>query len=755
MQPDLPIHALREPLHKAWTTHNRLVIIAPTGSGKTTQVCQMLLADGAPNGKRIVVLQPRRVAARSVARRVAEEMNSEVGAQVGYQVRFDERLGENTQIAFVTEGILLRWLESDPSLSTIGAVLFDEFHERNLLSDVALALCIQLQQQSRSDLRLIVMSATLEARPIAKYLGNCPILESDGRSYPVDIRYQTWGDDSAVWERAAQQVVEILRTTDDGDVLVFMPGMYEIQRTMDEVRQLWREVSSGRSALSAPTTTEPVLLPLHGEMSPREQDRVFAPSTYRRVIVATNVAETSITLPGIRFVVDGGLARVARYDPTRGVNTLHIEPVSQASAAQRAGRAGRVAPGMCYRLWSHAQHATRPLKNTPEVQRTELSSVVLLLHSLGVRDVAQFDFLDNPDAARIQAAETLLESLGAVVDGNITDTGRAMLRIPTHPRYARMLIEAQAQRQGCVRDVALLAALVSGRELLVRLTRNDKVQQRNRNSLITKVHKQSDYFLLAKSFEHAVHANFDSKTCYAYGVHPHAAREVAQTFAQLLDVCAESGLLQYNDDAPLANPANAETIQRCHLVGFVDHLAVRTSSGSDEYDLTGGRRCTLMDESIVGQNMLIVASEIREITTRSGERLTLLGFGSAVTLAWVRELNPPGLQEQVEHVYDRLNKRVVAGRVVRFHDLLIGGERVPDGEIDLDKAAQVLANEFADHLDRLPQWNKLKPLIAQQPTLTREQIAQTLAECWHGATTLKDALARDVVSVFTKTSPTL
>ncbi len=694
------------------------------------------------NGKRIVVLQPRRVAARSVARRVAEEMNSELGAQVGYQVRFDERLSDATQIAFVTEGILLRWLQSDPMLGTIGAVLFDEFHERNLLSDVALAACKQLQQQSRPDLRLIVMSATLEARPIAAYLGNCPVLESQGRSYPVDIRYQTWGDDSAVWERAAQQTVDILRTTDDGDVLVFMPGMYEIQRTLDEVRQMWRA--------SNPKSEPPVLLPLHGEMSPREQDRVFAPSPYRRIIVATNVAETSITLPGIRFVVDGGLARVARYDPTRGVNTLHLEPVSQASADQRAGRAGRVAPGTCYRLWSQAQHTARPIKNTPEVQRTELSSVVLLLHSLGVREVAQFDFLDKPDVARIQAAETLLESLGAVVDGNITVTGRAMLRIPTHPRYARMLIEAQHHK--CVRDVALLAALVGGRDVLVRLTRNDKVQQRNRDSLIGKAHKQSDYFLLAKSFEHAVNAGFDAKTCYAYGIHPHAAREVAQAFAQLVDVCVASGLLQDNDDTALANPAKSEAIQRCHLVGFVDHLAVRTSTGSDEYDLAGGWRCTLMDESIVGQNMLIVASEIREITTRSGERLTLLGFGSATTLAWVRELNPPGLREQVEHVYDRLNKRVVAGRVLRYHDLLIGGERMPDDEVDLAKAAHVLANEFADHLDKLPQWNKLKPVLAQQPAQTREYIVQTLAHCWHGATVLKEALSRDVVAAFMNAS---
>jgi ATP-dependent helicase HrpB len=744
VQPDLPIYALDDDLRRAWRDHNRLVVIAPTGSGKTTQVCQMLLADGGRHmaGKRIVVLQPRRVAARSVARRVAEEVGVELGAQVGYQVRFDERLSDATQIAFVTEGILLRWLHSDPGLSNVGAVLFDEFHERNLLSDLALAVCKQLQAQSRPDLLLVVMSATLEAQPIARYLGDCPVLESAGRSFPVEMHYQSWGDDGPVWERAAAQTLSVLRDTAEGDILVFMPGMAEIQRTIEEIRRGWRE----RGAKGAP----PALLALHGEMPPREQDRAFAPtpSGQRRVIVATNVAETSITLPNIRAVVDSGLARVARYDPERGVNTLHIEPISQASADQRAGRAGRTAPGVCYRLWSQAQHAARPLKNTPEIQRTELSSAVLLIHSLGVRDAAAFDFPDKPDAARMQAAEALLQSLGAVVDGELTDVGRRMLRIPVHPRYARMLIEAERHGPGCVRDVALLAALVSGRDLLVRLGREDRVQKRNREGLIKKGQKTSDLFLLAHAFDFAVKANFDGKACYTYGIHAHAAREVALAFDQLLDVCAEVGLLPESDDGAQAvsDSVRNEAIRRCHLVGFMDHLAVRTSSGSDEYDLAGGRRCRLMDESVVGSHMLVVASELREITTRSGEKLNLIGFGSAVELAWVREINPLGLNEQMEHVYDRLNKRVVAGRILRYHDLLIGGERVED--LDPHQAAWVLAGEFADALNKLPQWPQLKPLLARRSDLTRDDVVQRLARAWHGATTYKDAIARDVLAAF-------
>ncbi len=788
MQLELPIHELGDQLRRAWRTHSNLVLVAPTGSGKTTQVCQLLHADGVLNGKgarkRIVILQPRRVAARSVAKRVAEEMNVDLSGLVGYQVRFDERLTAATEIAFVTEGILLRWLQSDPELSNIGAVLFDEFHERNLLSDIALALCKQLQQTARPDLLLIVMSATLEAGPVAAYLGphprplsresefagegsRTPILESQGRSYPVDIQYQDWDDDGPVWERAAAKVSEIMRTTSEGDVLVFMPGMFEIQRTIEEVR---------RSQISDAAGQTPAVLMLHGEMSPREQDRVFATTDYRRVIVATNVAETSITIPGIRYVVDSGQARVARYEPGRGVNTLHIEAISQASADQRAGRAGRVAPGVAYRLWSQKNHAARPIKNTPEVQRTELSSVVLQLHAFGVSDVETFDFLDKPSATRIRAAEALLLSLGAVsplLRGEglgvrseycITEMGQQMLQIPAHPRYARMLLEAQ--KYNCVREIALMAALVSGRDLLVRLTRDDKITRRNRESLIKKGDNASDFFLLANAFEHAAKNNFEGKACFSFGINAHVAREVAQAFAQLIGICEEAGLLRPNDeemrregDEESPHPiipssphllASAEAIARCHLVGFVDHLAVRTSTGSEEFDLIGGKRCTLMDESIVGRNMLIVVSEMREITTRrdgrDGEKLTLLGFGSAVKADWVRELNPPGLSEQVEYVYDRLNKRVVAGRVLRYQDLLIGGARVD--ELDPARAAQVLADEFAHQLNKLPQWGTLKPMIANKPGLTREDVAATLARAWQGVTTFEDAEDVNLVPFF-------
>lgn len=726
----LPIHDLRTQLSHMWREQASLVLVAPTGSGKTTQVPQMLLADGIVGEKLIVVLQPRRVAARSVAVRVAFEMNCAVGDIVGYQVRFDERLGPRTRIAYVTEGILLRWLQNDPLLSHVGAVLFDEFHERNLMSDVALALCRRVQTR-RPDLRLIVMSATLEAEPVAQYLG-CPILESAGRSFPVEVRYQEWDDDRPVAERAAAETLRLLHDTGGsdpaaGDVLVFLPGMGEIQRTLDEIRIAWRG--------------DPLaLLMLHGDLAPREQDRVFAPSELRRVIAATNVAETSLTIPGIRFVVDGGLARVARHDPARGLDTLHVEPISQASADQRAGRAGRIAPGVCLRLWSRQNHAARPLRNTPEVQRTELASTVLLLHSLGVQSVADFDFLDKPDARRIAAAELLLENLGALHEGTITDAGRRMLLIPAHPRYARMLLEAESC--GCVREIALLAALVGGRDLLLRLhprDERDRIARRNRSSLLKRHDSGSDFFLYARSFEHAERCGFDGRKCAEFGVHAHVAREVAQTRAQLLALCDEAGL-PLDPPAALTPETLTQAVARCHLAGFIDHLAVRTSSGSSEFDLAHGRRAELADESVTGNNALIVASELREISNRDGSHWTMLRFASAVQADWVRQLAPRGLSTQVDHVFDRLHKRVVAGRVLRFHDLVLAGERI--AELDPQIAAAILAEEVLGEPTRLPQWDKIRPLIA---ALDPVAVHAALTRAFLGAATIGEALRRNVL----------
>ncbi|MDB4597110.1 helicase-related protein, partial [Akkermansiaceae bacterium] len=385
----LPIWKIHADILQTLQSGNRLVLVAPTGSGKTTQVPQMLLDAGIADDKIIVVLQPRRVAARTVTTRVASERKGKLGAEVGYQIRFDDKTSADTRIVFVTEGILLRWLQDDRALSKVGAVLFDEFHERNLLSDVALALVKNLQQTQRSDLAMLVMSATLDAEPVAEYLDQCPILVSEGQSFPVEVNYLPVPDQNQITTQAAQSVERIINEDGPGDILVFMPGRGEINGTLDALSNLR-------------TNEEVTCIPLHGALEPQEQDRAFAPNKLRKVIVATNVAETSITIDGIRHVVDSGLARVARYDAERGIGTLLLEPISRASADQRKGRAGRTATGTCHRLWTEIAHKSCEERNTPEIQRSDLSEVVLLLHSLGIREAVTFDWLDKPDPQSVE-----------------------------------------------------------------------------------------------------------------------------------------------------------------------------------------------------------------------------------------------------------------------------------------------------------------------------------------------------------------
>src|SRR5947208_3194751 len=397
----LPIWQIHSEIVEALGSGNRMVLVAPTGSGKTTQVPQMLLDAGLAGEKKIVVLQPRRVAARTVAARVAWERDSKLGAEVGYQIRFDDQTSLGTRISYVTEGILLRWLQDARSLPDVGIILFDEFHERNLFSDVALALVKHVQETERPDLKMAVMSATLEAEPVAEYLGGCPILISEGQSFPVEVRYISEIDARRVTEQAADVVEQIVNSGDKGDILIFMPGMAEINSTIGALRSVRAEERLA-------------LIPLHGDLPPDQQDLAFAPNPNRKVIVATNVAETSVTIEGIRHVVDGGLARVARYDAERGIGTLFLEPISRGSAEQRKGRAGRTAPGTCYRLWTESGQLNRPERNTPEILRSDLAEVVLLLHSLGIRRAAEFEWLDKPDPQAVERAEKLLRTLGAL-----------------------------------------------------------------------------------------------------------------------------------------------------------------------------------------------------------------------------------------------------------------------------------------------------------------------------------------------------
>ena len=792
----LPIWQIHAQVVETLRAGNRLVLVAPTGSGKTTQVPQMLLDAGLAGDKKIVVLQPRRVAARTVAARVAWERRCALGAEVGYQIRFDDQTSLGTRISYVTEGILLRRLQDNRTLSDVGVVIFDEFHERNLLSDVALALVKRLQRNERPDLKMAVMSATLEAEPVAEYLednaetGETPVLLSEGQSFPAEVRYLSQHDERPVTEQAADVVEQIVNSSEPGDILVFMPGMGEINGTIAAVR-------------AARTSERLALIPLHGDLPPEQQDLAFAANPLRKVVVATNVAETSVTIEGIRHVVDSGLARVARYDAERGIGTLFIEPISRASAEQRKGRAGRTAPGTCHRLWTESGQLNRPERNTPEIQRSDLAEVVLLLHSLGIKHAAEFDWLDKPDPQAVERAEQLLITLGALRDlrftnddlrrdaevgasivnakssmaVDLTAVGRQMLKLPMHPRYSRMLVEAA--KFGCVPAAALCAALVSGRDMLMRLGRDDKHIQEARE--LFEASQESDFYTLMRAYQFARKNNFSVETCRRYGIHAQTARQVEQTCEQILQIAKQQGLLRSEEGAPTAEPGadthhsppvlrsgtaeggrttqQADPLPRCIMTAFIDQLCRRHDQGTLECDLTEGRQGTLMRESVVQSAPLFVAATIREVTGRGSENLTLLGLASAVKREWIEEAFPEQVTAKVEHLYDRTHKRVAAVKLVRFRDLVIHHEH--QREVDPKASGRCLAEAYRKGYFELPLFNhELKQLISRVnlvvavmpelefPPFDEAAITNCLARAFEGLTLAKEAQATPLREAF-------
>src|SRR6266404_1190138 len=454
-QLDLPIFEIEQRLLETLTAQKRLVLTAPTGSGKSTQVPQMLLDGGLLGDGQVTILQPRRLPTRMLAAWVAQARGTKLGGEVGYQMRLDKVTSAGTRIRYVTEGVLLRQMLADPELKGVSAMVFDEFHERHLFGDITLARALQIQQSTRPDLIIIVMSATLDVAAVQKYLQPCAVLSSEGRTYPVAVEYLPKpGGDRPVWELAVKELQRLVREYPQGDALIFMPGAYEIARTVQAARDV---LGQGF-----------VVFPLHGDLSVADLDAAVARYDRRKIVVATNVAETSLTIDGVRLVIDSGLARIPRYDPYRGINTLLIEKVSRAEADQRAGRAGRTAPGVCLRLWTKHEHGQRPLQEAADVKRLDLAEVVLTLKASGVDNVRAFRWLEAPDAHARERAETLLIDLEAIdaTTGAITALGRRMLAFPAHPRYARMLLAANDY--GCVREIALIAALTQGRDLLVR-----------------------------------------------------------------------------------------------------------------------------------------------------------------------------------------------------------------------------------------------------------------------------------------------
>jgi len=791
----LPIYEIERDLVARLKTRRRLILSAPTGSGKSTQVPQMLLRHGLLGNGQVVILQPRRLATRLLASRVAQELGVQLGNEVGYQIRFENITSPQTKIRFVTEGVLLRQMIDDPKLRGVSVLIFDEFHERHLYGDITLARALDLQEQHRPDLNLIVMSATLDVELLEGYLSerrlpatrdevgvqasacsggrlkpelqhavpeagapfSCSVLSSEGRVFPVEIKYAAqpaYADQRPVWEQAAEAFSHYVGSGGEGDVLVFMPGGYEISQTIEAIRH----TSESKGF---------ILLPLHGELSPKDQDAAVARYGQRKVVVSTNVAETSLTIDGIRLVIDSGLARIPRYDPYRGINTLLIEKISQSSADQRTGRAGRTAPGVCMRLWSREEHGHRLVQELPEIKRLDLAEVVLTLKAAGVEDLRKFRWLESPDEQSLVHAEELLLDLGALKVGRavpspprrdteiapyhnneplqITPIGRKMLAFPLHPRYSRMLLAAH--EYGCVHQACLVAALTQGRDLLLRNV--DRDTNSFREDLLGEK-ASSDFWILMRAWTYAANNQFRLEACRRLGIHAVTARQVGPLLDQFIRIAEREGL----DVKP--REVKDEALQKCILIGFSDRVARRLDQGTLRCELVHGRRGVLARESVVQHGQLFVAAEVREVEGR--EVNTILSLATAIEVNWLRELYPEDMESDLHVQFDAQAKRVQAAELVKFRGLALSARRVDPPPAD--RAAQLLADEIIAGRLPLPNWDhsveqwllRLRLLCKhcpelQLPPITEDDRKHIIGQLCHGAVSYKDIKEREVKPV--------
>src|SRR4051812_12804254 len=554
--PDLPVAEARDELMAAMREHQVVVVAGETGSGKTTQLPKMLLELGRGVTGLIGHTQPRRIAARTVAERIAEELGTELGDVVGYKVRFHDHVSDTTMIKLMTDGILLAELQGDRSLRQYDTLIIDEAHERSLNVDFLLGYLKQLLPR-RPDLKVVITSATIDPGRFAAHFDDAPVVEVSGRTYPVEVRYRPYDDDDVV--RAIADAVDELEQEPPGDVLVFLSGEREIRDTAEVLR--------GRAG----DRTE--VLPLYGRLSIAEQHKVFTPHTGRRIVLATNVAETSLTVPGIRYVVDPGTARISRYSARTKVQRLPIEPISQASARQRAGRCGRVAEGVCIRLYDEEDYEKRPAYTDPEILRTNLASVILQMTTIGLGDVAAFPFLDPPDRRNIKDGMDLLHELGAFDERRrLTPIGRQLSRLPIDPRLARMIVAADSE--GALREVLIIAAALSIQDPRERPT--DKQQQAD------ELHKRfadptSDFLSYLNLWNHiseqqkALSSSAFRRLCRNEFLYWLRIREWQDLHSQLRRV-ARSLDFSLNSGYPGPDP-----VHRALLAGLLSHVGLRDS----------------------------------------------------------------------------------------------------------------------------------------------------------------------------------
>jgi ATP-dependent helicase HrpB len=682
----LPIDDVLPQLIAALLSHSNVVLKAPTGSGKTTRVAPAILDAGLAGAASIVMLEPRRVAARAAARRVAFERGGTVGGEIGYSVRFDQKVSRETRLRIVTDGVLLRNIQDDPFLEQVAVVVFDEFHERGINVDLALGMVRRIQQTVRPDLKIVVMSATLATEPVAAYLGDCPVVVAEGMLFPVELAYlgeeksqsdlalpygesmhKAGGRYNPLFdERGIDTVTRAVKVAIEQtarDVLVFLPGVGEIRRFEKELAAV-----ANRGNLA--------LMPLYGDLPAEQQDAALAPCERRKVVLATNVAETSITIDGVTAVVDTGLARVLRFDEHVGLDKLVLSKISKASAAQRAGRAGRTQSGVALRLWTHDEQRGLPDEDEPEIRRVDLAGPVLQLHAWGEADVAAFPWFERPRDLTLVHADKLLTRLGALEVGRITDLGRILSRLPVHPRVARLLVEGH--RLGVPERAAFAAALLSERNPFhtgYGRGQRRQAQHQSESDVVDRV-AQLEEFALSGGKESG-HSS----------INVGAAHFVIRAKNQLFEILKQVG----GRSALPAGMSDDEALQRALLAAFPDRVARRREMSDRRGVMVGGRGVRLADESAVTAAELFVCVDVDAGTTEA-----LVRMASTIDRTW---LDPKLLEVRDDVTFDPRSSRVVAFRRTCWDDLVL--DEVTLGHIPDAKLAGALATAAAEDLSRV------------------------------------------------------
>jgi ATP-dependent helicase HrpB len=666
----LPIDAALPEIVATLRSSSGLVVCAPPGAGKTTRVPRALYHAGFASAGEILILEPRRLAARLAAARVAAEFGERLGETVGFSIRFESVGGPTTRIRFFTEGILARRIVQDPILRDVSVVILDEFHERHLTTDLALAFLRRLQREQRPELKLVVMSATLDAAPIAEFLGSVPILTSTATRYEVALEHEERQDLRPLHEKVAAAVPRLLREGLEGDILVFLPGAAEIRMAAEALQPL-------------ATRAKLLVLPLHGDLPAMAQSRAVQPAQGRKVILATNVAETSLTIPGIAAVIDSGLARMAGHSAWSGLPVLSLAKVSKASAAQRAGRAGRTQNGRVLRLYTRHDFSTRPEHEVPEIKRADLAESVLTLHGAGIRDVRAFTWFEPPADTALRAAEDLLVKLGALAPGgSITDTGRQMLRFPLHPRLARMVVEGE--KSGMGDQSCLVAALLNERDI-----RLEERSAFGRNSMLKGARSTgpSDLLELRERFQEGEAARFEPERLRALSLDPRAVEAVERARRQLGRIVRRSGTSVKNQDAE-------EALMIAILTAFPDRVARRRVAGALEFLFAGGGSGRLSGSSVVHQAPLIAAVDAEERTggsrTSAGAEI-LIRLASAVEPEWLAGLFPEKISQR-----SLLSWNEEAGRAEEANQTLYG-ELVLEQTVRPARPSEAVSRMLLDH----------------------------------------------------------